>query len=52
MDVDIQEGWIEHLWVLLDDRLGAEQDDWLHYGLDEAGIRRLATSSREPTPGR
>jgi hypothetical protein len=24
------------------DRLGAKQDDWLHYGLDEAEIRKLA----------
>ena len=24
------------------DRLGAERDDWLHYGLDEAQFRKLA----------
>ena len=38
-------------WAVLDwnvraikfyDRLGATQDDWLHYGVDEAGIRKLA----------
>ena len=42
--------WRLH-WAVLDwnegairfyDRLGAKQDDWLHYGLDEAGIRKLA----------
>ena len=25
------------------DRLGASRDDWLHYGLDEDGIRRIAS---------
>jgi GNAT superfamily N-acetyltransferase len=43
--------WRLH-WAVLDwnvravkfyDRLGASQDDWLHYGLDEAGIRRVAS---------
>ena len=38
-------------WAVLDwnvrairfyDRLGARKDDWLHYGLDEAEIRKLA----------
>ena len=38
-------------WAVLDwnvraiqfyDRLGAQKDDWLHYGLDEAGIQKLA----------
>jgi GNAT superfamily N-acetyltransferase len=38
-------------WAVLDwnvraiqfyDRLGAKQDEWLHYGLDEAAIRKLA----------
>jgi GNAT superfamily N-acetyltransferase len=38
-------------WAVLDwnvraiqfyDRLGAKKDDWLHYGLDEAGIQKLA----------
>ena len=42
--------WRLH-WAVLDwnvraikfyDRLGAKKDDWLHYGLDEAGIRKLA----------
>jgi GNAT superfamily N-acetyltransferase len=42
--------WRVH-WAILDwneraikfyDRLGAEQDDWLHYGLDEAQFRKLA----------
>lgn len=42
--------WRLH-WAVLDwnvraiqfyDRLGASQDDWLHYGLDEEGIRKLA----------
>lgn len=42
--------WRIH-WAVLDwnvraikfyDRLGATQDDWVHYGLDEAGIRKLA----------
>ena len=42
--------WRLH-WAVLDwnvraiqfyDRLGATQDDWLHYGLDEEGIRKLA----------
>lgn len=41
-------------WAVLDwnvraiqfyDRLGAAQDDWLHYGLDEEGIRKLAGGS-------
>ncbi|MDQ5872953.1 MAG: GNAT family N-acetyltransferase [Acidobacteriota bacterium] len=38
-------------WAVLDwnvraikfyDRLGAKKDDWLHYGLDEEGIQKLA----------
>jgi GNAT superfamily N-acetyltransferase len=38
-------------WAVLDwneraiqfyDRLGAKPDDWLHYGVDEAEIRKLA----------
>lgn len=38
-------------WAVLDwnvraigfyDRLGAKKDDWVHYGLDEEGIRKLA----------
>ena len=42
--------WRLH-WAVLDwnvraiqfyDRLGAKQDDWLHYGLDETEIRKLA----------
>jgi GNAT superfamily N-acetyltransferase len=42
--------WRLH-WAVLDwnaraiqfyDRIGAEQDDWLHYGLGEAEIRKLA----------
>ncbi len=42
--------WRIH-WAVLDwnvraikfyDRLGATQDDWVHYGVDEAGIRKLA----------
>jgi GNAT superfamily N-acetyltransferase len=42
--------WRLH-WAVLDwnvraikfyDRLGAKQDDWLHYGLEEAEIRKLA----------
>ena len=42
--------WRLH-WAVLDwnvraiqfyDRLGATQDDWLHYGLDEEGLRKLA----------
>ena len=42
--------WRVH-WAVLDwnaraikfyDRLGAEKDDWLHYGLDEAQFRKLA----------
>lgn len=42
--------WRIH-WAVLDwnvraikfyDRLGAKQDDWVHYGVDEAGIRKLA----------
>jgi GNAT superfamily N-acetyltransferase len=42
--------WRLH-WAVLDwnvraiqfyDRIGAEQDDWLHYGLDEKQIRKLA----------
>lgn len=45
--------WRLH-WAVLDwneraikfyDRLGAKQDDWLHYGLDEAGLRKLAENS-------
>ena len=52
--------WRLH-WAVLDwnvraikfyDRLGASRDDWLHYGLDEAGIRRIASSSGEPSPSR
>ena len=52
--------WRLH-WAVLDwnvraiqfyDRLGASPDDWLHYGLDEAGIRRIASSSGEPPPSR
>jgi len=43
--------WRLH-WAVLDwnvraiqfyDRLGASRDDWLHYGLDEDGIRRIAS---------
>jgi hypothetical protein len=34
------------------DRLGAKPDDWLHYGLGEADLRRIASSSGEPSPTR
>jgi GNAT superfamily N-acetyltransferase len=42
--------WRLH-WAILDwneraiqfyDRLGAKRDDWLHYGLDEGGLRKIA----------
>lgn len=45
--------WRLH-WAVLDwneraikfyDRLGAEEDDWLHYGMDEAKLRKLAGGS-------
>jgi GNAT superfamily N-acetyltransferase len=52
--------WRLH-WSVLDwnvraikfyDRLGAKPDDWLHYGLGEADLRKLVSSSGEPSPTR
>jgi hypothetical protein len=34
------------------DRLGAKPDDWLHYGLGEEDLRKIASSSGEPSPSR